>query len=139
MLPPSLSMRHSAGLIAIIRMSYGGAIKLDSGVGLHFCPLPSLLDQKISLKLSEQASKQAKPNHASSYNLACITFLFLSGERERERDVAFTSEWTMTIMAIRNNTFNRTGMIRFVLMERERMRGGELESPKSQRTPDTVC
>ena len=26
----------------------------------------------------------------------------------------------MTIMAIRNNTFNRTGMIRLVLMERKR-------------------
>ena len=28
--------------------------------------------------------------------------------------------WTMTIMAIRNNTSNRTGMIRLVLMERKR-------------------
>ena len=28
--------------------------------------------------------------------------------------------WTMTIMAIRNNTLNRTGMIRLVLMERKR-------------------
>ena len=28
----------------------------------------------------------------------------------------------MTIMAIRNNTFNRTGMIRLVLMERKRRR-----------------
>ena len=28
--------------------------------------------------------------------------------------------WTMTIMAIRNNTLNRTGMICLVLMERKR-------------------